>query len=311
MITRMLHDLGLFIGWDVNDEHEATFFLNRNEKILNISGGSWHHPHRIDVILTHDELHQKLTDALAEDLSAWRCFSFLGPKLFVKYRSLSKLDFPWGWKDPRNTFLLPLWLKIYPEAKIIHIYRNGLDVAQSLARREEKRIGRLNQKRRGIADFARFQRHQFDGTNTMAVFMRKIQNRYRKLSPLDKYEKFRIHHCISLAAGFELWCNYVERAFEYSETRSNEILTIRYEDFLLDPEPHLSELQAFCSLPAGEDKIKLLSSQIRTERRFAFKEDESLLFFYEKIKDHYWMKKLGYNDLYSQSPEKMEHFHGQ
>ena len=29
------------------------------------------------------------------------------------------IPFPWGWKDPRNSITLPLWLRLYPEAKII------------------------------------------------------------------------------------------------------------------------------------------------------------------------------------------------
>ena len=43
-----------------------------------------------------------------------------------------------GWKDPRNTFTLDLWLKLFPNAKIINIMRHPLDVSQSLLVRQNK-----------------------------------------------------------------------------------------------------------------------------------------------------------------------------
>lgn len=309
MITRMLQELGLFIGWDVNDEHEATFFLNRNEKILNIGGGSWHNPNRIDIIFNQNGIQQKLVEALTEDLAALSRLSFLGPKRFIKYRSLLELDFPWGWKDPRNTFLMPLWLEIFSDAKIIHIYRNGLDIARSLVVREEKRIKRLSRGRRNFSDLVQFQASQINHKNVLLFFMQKFQNQYRKLSPLSKYDKFKIHPCISLEAGFELWCNYIEKAFGYIENLPNKILNIRYEDFLLDPEHHLSELQLFCSLPGNACLVKSISSKIKPERRFAFKNEASLLNFYEKVKNNYWMRKLGYGDEYSEPTFRKEQVH--
>lgn len=309
MITKMLQGLGLFVGWDLNEEHEAMFFVNRNEKILNLFGGSWHHPNNIDILLKHDTILEKLANVITRDLSTLPAASFLGPKRLIKYRSLLKLDFPWGWKDPRNTFLIPFWLDIFPEAKIIHIYRNGLDIAQSLMAREEKRIKLIYRKRRGIADVTQFQLSQFNNNNALLFLMRKIQNQYRKLSPLEKYNKFKIHPCISLETGFALWCSYIEKAFEYSEKLPNEILNIRYEDFLLNPEHHLKALQTFCLLPDNEDMIKSLSGDVRSERRFAFKNEAALLNFYEKVKDNYWMRKLGYSNEYSENTLGKEYEH--
>ena len=41
----------------------------------------------------------------------------------------------WGWKDPRTTITFPIWLQVFPKAKILHILRNGVDVAISIYRR--------------------------------------------------------------------------------------------------------------------------------------------------------------------------------
>jgi hypothetical protein len=42
---------------------------------------------------------------------------------------------PWGFKDPRLCILLPLYLKIFPDAKVVQIRRNPNDIAASLTRR--------------------------------------------------------------------------------------------------------------------------------------------------------------------------------
>lgn len=43
----------------------------------------------------------------------------------------------WGWKDPRNSLLLPYWLRLFPEARILHVRRSAEGVVNSLLRREE------------------------------------------------------------------------------------------------------------------------------------------------------------------------------
>jgi hypothetical protein len=42
---------------------------------------------------------------------------------------------PWGWKDPRNSILLPFWKQLYPGLRIVVCLRNPLDVVASLRRR--------------------------------------------------------------------------------------------------------------------------------------------------------------------------------
>ncbi len=41
----------------------------------------------------------------------------------------------WAWKDPRNCLTLSFWLHLVPNAKVILIYRDPLEVAASLQRR--------------------------------------------------------------------------------------------------------------------------------------------------------------------------------
>lgn len=41
----------------------------------------------------------------------------------------------WGWKDPRTSLFLELWLEVLPEARFIFLYRNPINVIDSIIRR--------------------------------------------------------------------------------------------------------------------------------------------------------------------------------
>jgi hypothetical protein len=41
----------------------------------------------------------------------------------------------WGWKDPRSSLTLPLWLCLFPDARILHVRRDEDAVVESLHRR--------------------------------------------------------------------------------------------------------------------------------------------------------------------------------
>ena len=292
MITKMLQQLGVFIGWDYNDEFEANFFLRRNERLLNVCSGSWDRPYLIDNLLDNRSSFKVAAKLLVKDLRSFSIFNFLGPLNTLKYKTAYDLDIPWGWKDPRTTFLLPLWLNIFPEAKIIHIYRNGIDIAKSLATRETKRLDRLG--KNPYAGLMTNQLNQLKADGPLLYTYRKALNITRKLNPLTKYMKLKIHACISLQHGFELWCDYVERAFSYQSKFANEMLTLKYEDFLLNPEDNLYRLCEFCNIQPESHRVENLSGKINPSRRFAFKEDKALFSFYHEVKENTWMKKLGY-----------------
>src|SRR5207237_264153 len=41
----------------------------------------------------------------------------------------------WGWKDPRTSLTIPLWLELVPDLRVVVCLRNPLDVALSLRKR--------------------------------------------------------------------------------------------------------------------------------------------------------------------------------
>ncbi len=296
MIAKMLSAMGLFIGWDLEENYEARYFYNINRQILQAFNGSWDNPRVIDNLLNHPDIFKKITYTLQNDLDSFESFLYLGPRLYIRYRSALKLDFPWGWKEPCNTFMLPLWLDIFPHAKVVNIYRNGIDVAKSLATRENKRINEILGDSDCVKKKILSQLNQLKKYGFLLYNIRKVQSMYRRINPLGKYVSFRVESCISIEKGFELWCTYIERAFKNIEDIQNDVLNIKYEDFLINPEHYLNELKIFCSLQFPINKIHLIANEVNKERRFAFKDNETLLELYDIAKNNNWMRKLGYND---------------
>jgi hypothetical protein len=123
MVANALNDAGIFMGVFRDHNGEALHFLSLNQQMLGAENRSWLDP--------------KVPDEESDHT--------LEPHLIyaehIKSSSTSKLKLAlflsrtWGWKDPRNTFTLPLWLKRFPKAKIIHVIRDGRAVALSLANR--------------------------------------------------------------------------------------------------------------------------------------------------------------------------------
>lgn len=57
-------------------------------------------------------------------------------RLPLAYRAAGYEDGPWGFKDPRNTFAAIVYLDIFPRSQVLHVVRDGLDVAETKCRED-------------------------------------------------------------------------------------------------------------------------------------------------------------------------------
>jgi hypothetical protein len=300
MITDMLERLGLFMGWAVQENSESTFFTARNEKLLSLCGGSWEKPRPIELLLQDKSRRNEVTEQLRRDMGSIRFLSYLGPRRFLTHRRLQNIDFPWGWKDPRNTFLLPIWLDLFPNARIVHIHRNGIDVARSLAHREIRAAGYRLARLSPAGRFARTTKDWWDQCRNRPILLtvrRSLDAVARRLTPLGPYDRFTLQETADLGKAFELWCAYVQRCSDMVETISNECLTLKYDDFLAEPEKNLETLCAFCGLKPGRAELQAQCKNVRTDRRHTFKGDPEAVQLYERVRANQWMVKFGYGDL--------------
>jgi hypothetical protein len=128
ILTKLLHESGVFFAASMQ-HHESRFFsIFVNDLIVLGGSDNW----------------AKLPLMSIDDVMAFH--HSVGP--FIKRHWIAEYlqwgyggTSPWGIKDPRLCILLPLYLAIFPEARVIHIRRNPDDVAASLHERERARGG--------------------------------------------------------------------------------------------------------------------------------------------------------------------------
>lgn len=263
MLVKILAKLGLFVGEKKEENYEAQFFLNINSQILNTVNASWDNPKSLDFI--KNDLKNKIVKELKLKLQSINRISYLGLINFFKYRDLRELDFLWGWKDPRNTYTANIWREIFPNSKIIHIYRNPIDVAMSLKLREIKREKRIIKK-------IEYKIKKFFSLNIVAHQSPKLR---------DIYE------------GIKLWEQYTNQAFSYNKN----IIHVRYESFLENPNKYLRDILDFINLKPTNPNINKTIKTINPDRKFAFSKNKELIKIYYDIKDRKIIKKLNYHNI--------------
>src|SRR5439155_24706777 len=131
-------------------------------------------------------------------------------------------------------FTLPAWLVLFPQAKLVYIVRNGIDVAASLRLREQReldrRIEEFSAKARQLNKHSMLERASFKGSA----------------------------RCLTLAGGFSLWEEYVAEAETALAGVPNERVVVSYEQFLADPthaDHGLAALARFCGLQADGEAV--------------------------------------------------------
>ncbi len=269
MLTDLLESLGLFMGRQQNGNQEALFFYHLNKWLLRQSGGEWDQPELFDRVIADATRRELFTDFLEYTLGTPRAVSFLGWPRYLRYRNVPNLDVTWGWKDPRTTFTLPLWLDLFPDAKVLHIYRNGVDVASSLRVRS----------RGGLVHFASWKR----------LHRRLAFSWWNQLSPKLYVRNF------TLEEGFALWERYSRRADEHiAALPAERTKVIQYEHFLAEPMAVMRDLCAFAGVPVQESVIQQAVGGIDVSRASAYEQDTELRAFYEQVRHSPQMQKYGY-----------------
>jgi hypothetical protein len=123
--------------------------LKINKQILQDAGGDWYDPPERDKII---EVGLKYTDDIKELVSQ--------EIKFAKSKNMQS----WGFKDPRTVLTIDVWHEHLPNPQFIVCYRNALDVARSLQKRNgislDKGVSLTNEYNRRISEFiSRFYGH--------------------------------------------------------------------------------------------------------------------------------------------------------
>lgn len=260
MITRLLEELGLFVGVRKDANHEAVFFNKINEWLISQSDAAWDHPEPFHYLVANEEIRGLATDYISRYLiRSPRTVMFLGWEKFQRYGTPLNLDIPWGWKSPLNTYTLPLWLDLFPNAKVLHIFRHGVDVAQSLRSR-----GRWEMQR----------------TRLQRLYYRLKFIHWFWPKPGTFIDSVR---CDSLEGGLSLWEEYLSEARRHVLLLNGRATELKYEDFLSEPEQTLGELARFCNLSVNQEAIELVARRVKKERAYAYRGNSELRAFATQV----------------------------
>lgn len=248
LVSRMLDDAGLFVGRDLQADHESEFFIRLNQFALRTAGAIWTQPWPIMDLVGHDEGRRLVTDYWRRSLAGPRVAKYLGPKGLAP-GALARQSRPWGWKDPRNSLTLPLWLDLFPEARVVQVDRHGLDVARSLQVRYDK----------AWAGGAKW----YDRKKPLyhVVAARKPVSRGYRIA--------------ELAGGLGMWDDYIRIAEANTANLGDRFMRVRYEDLMESPEQHLPGLLSFCGL--DPDGYESAAAMMNPTRAYAYRRKPELV----------------------------------
>ncbi len=249
-LSRALSQCGLFLGDDMQGNDESVLFMLTNNNIFTHCYATWNRPFSTHLALQNEQVINSMGQSAVEFLES-NSRSYLGSKAI---KNFSGISFPWGWKDPRNTFTLPVWNRVFPGLKIIHIVRHGVDVANSLYQRDTA------------------------GNNTQQEYWPALS---------VKKDSSGLYHARSsrtLEQAFMLWEEYVEKAAEQVAAHGRNAIQLKYEDLLQDPGPSLDRVLDFCGLADSPPPPELLGT-INTGRAYSYRQHPELVEFADQWKD--------------------------
>lgn len=271
LISELLHHSGIFMGADQDENSESNFFRRLNEWIFAQAGASWDNPYNLQFI--NESFLNAITKALKNHLKSRSIKKYLGFDL-KRQHNYEKFDFDWGWKDSLNTFTAENWNKIFPQAKIIIIYRNPVDVAASL----QKQNIRLREER---------QKKLFTGF--------KLRRLEKRLTPDRIYEQsLRTLH---LDEGFKLWEQYVLQAQKLENDPELNTYSLGYENLLENKTEEIEKLYNFLDFKLPDGMTRELTGKIESDRLYAFVKEKTLVEFYQTIRNRSLVAEMNYHNI--------------
>lgn len=271
LLTRTLQNFGLYMGRVHGTRNEEADFTKKvNDWLLAQAGCTWFTPEHMDDLLADPVVSPLLNDYVLRMTNGFPAWQFLGVKRYLHYGSMHNISEPWGWKDPRNTFTLPIWLSVFPDAKILHIKRHGVDVAKSLLVRRNQAVRRLQLKYAS-------QRWLYVN-NPLAPGRRRFGHE---------------PSCSTLPKAFALWSTYLERARQHMDMLGERALEISYEELLGDPATVLPAVVRFCGLSATDENLQKAALQFNASRICAYREDSELMDFAMSVSER--LSRFGYS----------------
>jgi hypothetical protein len=263
LLAGILDKLGVFMGADRQGDGESVTFMLINEAIFHQCGTFWSEPMPLHFVLSQPESVERLAASVRETLAA-KLTDYAGASGW-RLGSGAEDTPSFGWKDPRNTFTLPVWRRVFPHLRALHIVRHGVDVAASLARRQSAAL------------------RSATGESVPSALTVIKDHAFGVLSSRRGW---------TLAEALTMWEQYVEKARLEAAELGKRALEIRFEDLLTRRDAAITRIARFCEVPVPRDREAILE-HFEPARAFAYRREPELVDFAETVRDI--LHRYGYN----------------
>ncbi|DAC68125.1 TPA: sulfotransferase [Candidatus Thalassarchaeaceae archaeon] len=263
LVSRILDKSGIMMGKDLQTDHESKFFIQLNKWIYQNAGADWARPKALEELIDYAPARKQVEEYLRIRIASSSSKKFSGRNL---KNGLFDMDSKWGWKDPRNGPSLPIWKDIWPEMKIIHVVRHGVDVAASLHSRSLKNW---------TEDEGRFKKWT------------KMYKWRSSKSPIRKGQR-----AATLTHALEFWAEQMDVEKKVIQSYEN-VLEIRYEDLLTSPAVVLKDIWNYIGKETDEELLREIETMVDYSRAFAYKQNEELSVFAQENKSI--LERFGYS----------------
>lgn len=266
VLSRLLSMLGVNMGLRVDDNWESNHTRRINQFIFRQINATWDHVTPFNNLYKSNDHVRQLELLMRSSINRRFILDHFGLSDSIAIKPKSGKTWFWGWKDPRNTFTLPFWKAIFPAAKIIHIYRNPVDVGLSLKTREEL---------------------------TGVDYENNYKTRFKKII---RYGRIGMSNVNMLDAenGCRLWEQYVSQALEHEKTYGNDVLSICYEELLADVTSAINIVSAFLEINNPDTYSSQINAAVKSDNRYKFINSDEGMRIYLAWRENTLFRQLGY-----------------
>ena len=139
-----------------------------------------------------------------------------------------------------------------------------------------------------------------NGSDVAASLYQRENKRRNQILP----NRFLSLRCRNLARAFKLWEEYnFIFARDVLDGGERPVHALSYENLLADPAIEINKIGEFLDIRLDPELTRKATSDIDASRRFAFRKDEELLIFHEKIRNSEFMRRFGYDRSVSELME--------
>ncbi|MDQ7057081.1 MAG: hypothetical protein Q9N62_00875, partial [Ghiorsea sp.] len=237
----------------------GTLFLNLNEEMLRMAGARWDNPEPMLHLTKDNALVDWMADWLESQMTGLQTSLYLSKPGWLRYRDIRHYPQIWGWKDPRNTLTLPIWLKVVPRCQSFACCATWCGRCRIITGSKQALRARTLEGSRTVLD-------------------------WKVTSP----------RCLNLEYGFQLWESYVEAGEQaMSAVPHANSISLTFEGWLKEPMQGLRQINEWLNLEASQSKLDDIVSRLHPDRGFAYQNSAILTAFRdEHVEKSPWLQQF-------------------